>query len=246
MKNKKIISLILAASMMFGVAACASDDSSSRSDDDNERVTTEAETEDDEDETTSETTTEAEEPAESTLREPEGPVESEFFTDFENMSFTYNGNTYTLGVSTLQDLIDDGVELSGLDAASDIVDSQSTYYAGFSIELIPYRSATMTVANYTDEELPASDCVITSLSVDSIRELPEGAIEFNFPDLFTAEDLVNSAGEPDNINEFELSDGTPFAIYTYEQSSEIYYGSRRYEYTFENGVIDEISMSYIP
>ncbi|SMC78631.1 hypothetical protein SAMN06296952_2754 [Oscillospiraceae bacterium] len=244
MKNKKIISVLLAASMMFGLAACGSD-SSSGNDADNERVTTEAETEDSE-ETTSETTTESEEPTESTLREPEGPVESEFFTDFENMSFTYNGNTYTLGVSTLQDLIDDGVELSGLDAASDIVDSQSTYYAGFSIELIPYRSATMTVANYTDEELPASDCVITSLSVESIREIPEGTIEFNFPDLFTAEDLVNSAGEPDNLNEFEISDGTPFAIYTYEQSSEIYYGYRRYEYTFENGVIDDISMSYIP
>ena len=245
MKNKKIISIILAATMAFGIASCSSDDTSSRNDDDNERVTTEAETED-EDETASETTTEAEEPTESTLREPEGPVESEFFTDFENMSFTYNGNTYTLGVSTLQDLIDDGVELSGLDAASDIVDSQSTYYAGFSIELIPYRSATMTVANYTDEELPASDCVITSLSVDAIREIPEGTIEFNFPDLFTTEDLVNSAGEPDNINEFELSDGTPYAIYTYEQSSEIYYGYRRYEYSFENGVIDDISMSYIP
>ena len=244
MKNKKIISVLLAASMMFGLAACGSD-SSSGNDSDNERVTTEAETEDSE-ETTSETTTESEEPTESTLREPEGPVESEFFTDFENMSFTYNGNTYTLGVSTLQDLIDDGVELSGLDAASDIVDSQSTYYAGFSIELIPYRSATMTVANYTDEELPASDCVITSLSVESIREIPEGTIEFNFPDLFTAEDLVNSAGDPDNLNEFEISDGTPFAIYTYEQSSEIYYGYRRYEYTFENGVIDDISMSYIP
>ena len=245
MKNRKIISILLAATMAFGIASCSSDDTSSRNDDDNERVTTEAETED-EDETVSETTTEAEEPTESTLREPEGPVESEFFTDFENMSFTYNGNTYTLGVSTLQDLIDDGVELSGLDAASDIVDAQSTYYAGFSIELIPYRSATMTVANYTDEELPASDCVITSIDVRGIREIPEGTIEFNFPDLFTTEDLVNSAGEPDNINEFELSDGTPYAIYTYEQSSEIYYGCRRYEYSFENGVIDEISMSYIP
>ena len=245
MKNRKIISILLAATMAFGIASCSSDDTSSRNDDDNERVTTEAETED-EDETVSETTTEAEEPTESTLREPEGPVESEFFTDFENMSFTYNGNTYTLGVSTLQDLIDDGVELSGLDAASDIVDAQSTYYAGFSIELIPYREATMTVANYTDEELPASDCVITSIDVRGIREIPEGTIEFNFPDLFTTEDLVNSAGEPDNINEFELSDGTPYAIYTYEQSSEIYYGCRRYEYSFENGVIDEISMSYIP
>ena len=86
MKNKKIISVLLAASMMFGLAACGSD-SSSGNDADNERVTTEAETEDSE-ETTSETTTESEEPTESTLREPEGPVESEFFTDFENMSFT--------------------------------------------------------------------------------------------------------------------------------------------------------------
>ena len=252
MKNRKIISILLAATMAFGIASCSSDDTSSRNDDDNERVTTEAETED-EDETVSETTTEAEEPTESTLREPEGPVESEFFTDFENMSFTYNGNTYTLGVSTLQDLIDDGVELSGLDAASDIVDAQSTYYAGFSIELIPYRQPCICVCGIFRRRLldrdglwAESDCVITSIDVRGIREIPEGTIEFNFPDLFTTEDLVNSAGEPDNINEFELSDGTPYAIYTYEQSSEIYYGCRRYEYSFENGVIDEISMSYIP
>ena len=245
MKNRKIISILLAATMAFGIASCSSDDTSSRNDDDNERVTTEAEDSDPEDET-SETTTEEEDTTETTLREPAGPVESEFFADFENMSFTYAGNTYTLGVTTLQDLIDDGVELSGLDAASDIVDAQSTYYAGFSIELIPYREATMTVANYTDEDLPASDCVITSLDVRGIREIPEGTIEFNFPDLFTPEDLINSAGEPDNINEFELGDGTPYAIYTYEQSSDIYYGCRRYEYSFEEGMIDEIAMSYIP
>lgn len=245
MKKKKIISILLASAMALNIAACSSEDTTSGYSEDESVTTTAADDEDETSEETSETTTEAEDTSETTLREPEGAVESEFFNDFENMSFTYNGNTYTLGVSTLQDLIDDGVDLSGTDNLDEIVDGQSTFYAGFSFDLIPYRSATVTVANYTDEEMPASECTITSLKVSSLREIPEGTIEFNFPDMFTKDDLINCAGEPDSQSEFDVS-GVLCETLTYEQSSEIYYGYRSYSYTFEDGIIDSITLSYIP
>ena len=248
MKNKKIISILLASAMALNIAACSSEDTSSgeRHSEDESVTTTAADDEDETSEETSETTTEADDTSETTLREPEGAVESEFFTDFENMSFTYNGNTYTLGVSTLQDLIDDGVDLSGTDNLTEVVDGQSTFYAGFSFDLIPYRSATVTVANYTDDAMPASDCTITSFKVSSLREIPEGMVEFNFPDMFTKDDLINCAGEPDSQSDFEDSNGVLCETLSYEQSSEIYYGYRYYTYTFEDGIIDTISMSYIP
>lgn len=245
MKNKKLISILLASAMALNIAACSSEDTSSDYSEDERVTTTAADDEEETSEETSETTTEAEDTTETTLREPDGPVESEFFTDFENMSFTYNGNTYTLGVTTLQDLIDDGIDLSGTDNLDEVVDGQSTFYAGFSFDLIPYRSATVTVANYTDEEMTASECTITSIKVSSLREIPEGTIEFNFPDMFTKEDLINCAGEPETQSEFD-NNGVLTETLSYQQSSEIYYGYRTYSYTFEDGIIDTVSMSYIP
>lgn len=247
MKNRKVICVLLAASLVFGIASCSSNDTSSeRNNGDRERVTSEAES--DEDETSEETTTEnvtSTESTEATLREPDGPVESEFFTDFDNMSFTYNGHTYTLGVSTVQDLIDDGVELSGSGNLDEIVDGMSNFYAGFSFELIPYRLATVSVSNFTDEALPASECTISSFRVTNLRELPEGMIGFNFPDMFTKEDLINSAGEPDSTSEFTDSNGVLIETLTYEKPSEIYVGASGYTYTFEDGIIDTINMSYM-
>lgn len=180
-------------------------------------------------------------------RQPDGPVDSDQFVNFEDMSFFYNGKKYTLGVTTLQDLANDGVEFSGLtDHMDDTVTAQHTYYLGYSIDLMPYNSATMTIANFTDEEKKASACVISSLNVSKIPELPEGAISFLFPDVFTREDLVRCAGEPDTVNEFDGSDGTTTAILTYKKSSTVYYGNRTIEFTFKDGLIHSIHFSYIP
>lgn len=183
---------------------------------------------------------------ETELRKPTGAVTSDKFNDFSDMSFSYNGKKYTLGVTKLSELVDDGVPISNSSSDFDqVVDKQSSYYKGFSFDVIPYRSATMTVANYTDNDLPAKDCVISSFTLSPISELPEGVVTFNFPDLFTKDDVINSIGEPAQKSEFE-SNGSKFEIISYEQASDVYYGTRRYEYTFKDGVIDTISMSYIP
>ena len=149
-------------------------------------------------------------------RQPDGPVDSDQFVNFEDMSFFYNGKKYTLGVTTLQDLANDGVEFSGLtDHMDDTVTAQHTYYLGYSIDLMPYNSATMTIS-------------------------------FLFPDVFTREDLVRCAGKPDTVKEFDGSDGTTTAILTYKKSSTVYYGNRTIEFTFKDGLIHSIHFSYIP
>lgn len=235
MKSTRLLCTILSLAFVMGMAACSSKTSETTTAKENETTTQ-----------TSEVTTTTTTVAESVERTPTGTCTSDKFNDFENMNFTYKGKKYTLGVTTLADMINDGVPFSNAEGDfGEKVDKQSSFYLGFSFDIIPYRSATVTVANYTDNDLPVKDCVISSFRLSSIRQLPDGGVTFNFPDLFTKDDVINSIGEPDGKSEFD-SNGSHFVICTYEQVSEIYMGKRYYEYTFKDDIVDTINMSYIP
>ncbi|MBR3058383.1 MAG: hypothetical protein IKG93_10515 [Clostridiales bacterium] len=237
MKRTRLLSLVLSLALVMGAAACSSKST--------EKEATKTERVEDTTTTTTEATTTEATTTEAALRKPEGAVTSDKFVDFDDMGFTVNGKKYTLGVTTLQDLINDKIEFSDTTHFDDNVDKQSSYYIGYSFDVIPYRSAIMTIANFTDEDHPAKECVISSFKVSCIPELPEGKVGFNFPDLFTKDDLIKSAGDPKRSSDFE-SNGSKYEILTYEKSSTVYYGSSSYEYTFKDGVVDSISMSYMP
>lgn len=238
MKKTRIISIVMSAVLVFGMSACSSKSSDKKSNDKDEHV---EEKDDTEEETTTTTTV-----AEISKRTPTGTCTSDKFNDYEDMSFFYNGKKYTLGVTKLSDMVNDGVQFSNADSDFEIVvEKQSSFYIGFSFDVIPYRSVGLTVANFTDADLPAKDCVISSFNLSAIRELPDGAVTYNFPELFTKDDLINSVGEPARSSEFD-SNGSKYEILTYEQASEVYMGYRSYVYTFMDGVINTIEMSYLP
>lgn len=238
MKKMRIMSIIMSVVLVLGMSACSSKSSDKKSNDKDERV---EEKDDTEEETTTTTTV-----AEISQRTPTGTCTSDKFNDFNDMSFFYNGKKYTLGVTKLSDMVNDGVPFSNSDSDFEtIVEKQSSFYIGFSFDVIPYRSVGLTVANFTDADLAAKDCVISSFNLSAIRELPDGAVTYNFPELFTKDDLINSVGEPARSSEFD-SNGQKYEILTYEQASEVYMGYRTYMYTFCDGVVNTIEMSYLP
>ena len=120
---KKALSICLFLSLMAGclLTGCGSnttDDSSSVAETTAATTATEAETtaESETEETEAETETTAEESsdaedAETTTaaKEKDTSKDENLWADFDNMSFKINGKTYTLGKTTLQEMIDDGV-----------------------------------------------------------------------------------------------------------------------------------------
>ena len=229
----KLIYLLLVTVLVFVLAACGKDDEKEKTPDSRNEETENA--------TKTPTPTPSPEPT----RSPDGPVNSDKFVDFSDMSFFYNGKKYTLGKATLRDLVNDGVELEPMKNLEDMVEAKSWYFQGYSIKLAPYRSAVMTVGNFTDAEQKAGDCVICSIRVDAIPKLPEGAIGFIFPDIFMKEDLLRCAGEPTKTSSFTLDDGVVTDILSYTEDSELYMAHRYFEFTFKDGLIYEISLSYV-
>ncbi len=93
-------------------------------------------------ETTAPTTPETTAPAEA----PSGN-----FIDLDNLQFSINGKTYTLGKTTLQQLIDDGVPFRESDLANANNNlNKNSQSPGFRIDLAEYWSAQVYVLNDTD------------------------------------------------------------------------------------------------
>lgn len=104
MKKQFIAAALIAA---LGLTACGEAKTSEKTSEKATEATKAAEV-------TTEATTEAATTAEITteaITEAAVPTElSDKYVDFNNMSFKYNGHLMTLGVSTLQDFLDAGLE----------------------------------------------------------------------------------------------------------------------------------------
>ena len=129
---KKALSICLFLSLMAGCLLTGCDrtstaNSSSVAETTTATTATEAETtaELEAEETEAETETTAEESADAedaetttAAKEKDTSKDGNLWADFDNMSFKINGKTYTLGKTTLQEMIDDGVPFDENDLAN--------------------------------------------------------------------------------------------------------------------------------
>ena len=173
MKSKKITALLLASAMVFSLASCSIPGGKRDRDDDDERI---ERTEDEETEKTTEKTTEettSEETTEETTTTTESETEAteakreEFsgkVVDFDDMHFYVKGKKYTLGKSTLQEMIDDGVPFEESDLKKvdqKIKKNQRQLTGGFRIRLDKFWSALVYVMNVEDDEKTLAESVST-------------------------------------------------------------------------------------
>ncbi len=263
MKNKTILAGMLALCMTFSLAACGSSDSSSTEAATTEAVTeTEAATEAEEETTEAKATTEAEE-----TTEAETPAETEAVTEtaveaengseaaeatgsyvnFDDMCFYINGIKYTLGVSTLQDLIDDGVPFEEDDLANAGNNVNSNYQSsGFKIELGEYWTAQVYVLNDSDSGKTASECYINEVYLPVHTDETQDILTFDFPTDMTMEELTANAGEPDDSSHYDGDNGYYSDTYEYIKESETYYSDSEYTFEFTKGELTYITITYIP
>ena len=276
MKSKKIMALLLAGSMVMSLAACMPKVDRDIEDDKQveESGTTEEETTEEEtttttaEETTSEETTSEETTSEETTSEAiasEESKESEAtsasaksgsfkgkIVDFKDMHFYVNGKKYTLGKTTLQEMIDDGVPFSekSIKNASQEMKKNSQSLNGFSIELDKFWSAQIYVMNLSSSAKPMNQCVIYKISLPSIdSHYKNGAnLSFDFPIEITQEEVIANAGEPKKGNKthYEGDNGYYTDTYRYTEKSKKYLGSKEYSFEFKKGEISRILISYMP
>lgn len=238
----------------------ATEDTTKKSRKDKE-ATTEASTEDttekttDKEDTTKEDTTKA-----SSSAADVKPVEglSENYADLENRSFAYNGKVFTLGESTLQDLIDGGVPFKESDLNNkdnNVNKNHSTSY--YNVDITDFSHLQVDFTNFTDGNLSEKECVLTTArwysiyvpnsSYDDKRnadiedDLAEAQtiIQFAFPITMKKSELLEKCpdGEADDYNNVD-----------YKIDSTKYYGKSGYHFEFsdDSDQLEDVSISYLP
>jgi hypothetical protein len=244
-------------------------DDDDEDDDEDEDEDEDDKDEDDKDETTEATTEEAteattEEATEATTEEVEDSTSveesteteseelsnveglSEIYADLDNRSFSVNGKVYTVGVSTLQDMIDDGVVFDEGDIANASNNLNPNYQSqGFNINLDDYYFVKLYTSNFTEENQTAASCPITQVYLPVNLDKNNEILVFAFPLTITEEELRENSGEPTEYSEYISDDGN-YIKHTleYTRESDVYFGDSGYTFEFTNGVLDYFYISF--
>ena len=199
------------------------------------------------------TTAEATETATEAVTEAAVPTElSDKYVDFNNMSFKYNGHLMTLGVSTLQDFLDAGLEPKD---NYDKVWKESFHgdpdEAGCAID---YKISGLSISgihlyfcNLKEEGTPMKDCVLCYVyygecKTDKEKGAYSNNFEFSFPYNLTADELTANSGEP------TYKKGEAGFFYT-ETSTVFTDEERSIGFSFDNNTdwtIVSVSMTWTP
>lgn len=122
--------------------------------------------------------------------------------------FAINNNIYTIGETTLQEMIDDGVTFSSDEYLNSVVspDSPSKELFVLGNDDTSLNSVALTFYNNTTDELNIKDCVIqqvdyTVYSNASKKHKSKPVVQFNFPYSITESNLKIAVGEPDDYQE---------------------------------------------
>ena len=176
-----------------------------------------------------------------------GTLQDGKWVNFDKMQFAVNGKTYTLGVTTLQEMIDDGVPFNEDDLANAGNNINPDYQSGdFEIELGEYWSAEVCVGNYTDENIPANELPIVEFYLPNHPDETQNILSFAFPLDLTEEQLLSQCGEPDEKDLRGLENEYGTNSYEYIKESEVYYSDSSVQFEFVKGELRYFYMTYMP
>lgn len=165
------------------------------------------------------------------------------------MQFTVNGKTYTLGQTTLQQLIDDGVPFREDDLANANNNLSKNHQSqGFRIDLDKYYTAQVYTLNDTDGIKTAAECYISEVYLPLKKDATQDILSFPFPLDMTMDDLKANTGDPTDSSHYE---GEGDDIYysdelKYTKDSTKYIGSYGYKFEFTRGQLSYVTITYKP
>lgn len=168
------------------------------------------------------------------------------YVDFDNMQFAINGKTYTLGQTTLQELIDDGVPFNEDDIANASNNlNKNSQSSGFRIVLGDYWSGQVYVFNDSDAGKTASECYISEVYLPMHIGETQNVMSFAFPVDMTLDELLANESNPTDNRTYEGENHTTDTV-EYKKDSTKYYGQYGYKFEFLDGVLQYITIDYLP
>lgn len=184
---------------------------------------------------------------------------SENYADLEKRCFAYNGQIFTLGESTLQDLIDGGIPFRERDLNNVGNNVNRNYGTGrYTVEINDYVSMQFAFTNTTDTNLTEAECLLSSVrwyplyvpqssydesrNEEIITSINDAAktVCFSFPLTLTKEQLLENNSDATEINEYnEVS---------YKIDSEMYLGNSGYYFKFNKNTnqLEDVTISWLP
>ena len=167
------------------------------------------------------------------------------YADLDHRQFAINGKEYTLGVTTLQEMIDDGVPFDKDDIANANNNVNPDSGTDFEIELGKYNYATVYVGNFTDDNKAAKDCPIREIYFSIDEDETQNVLSFNFPFSLTEDNLKENSGDPTDYGT-NTSNKYTYTTYEYKVESDDYYGESGYNFEFTNGKLSYVTIDYMP
>jgi hypothetical protein len=173
--------------------------------------------------------------------EASGKVElGDQYVNMEQRSFAINGKVYTLGQTTLQEMIDDGVPFDEDDIANaDNNLGKNSTSPPFKIQLAEYYTAQVSVGNFTDENVVTKTAPISWVYLPIHLDKDEGQMQFAFPLDMTRDQLIEKAGEPSSEKNNTVE---------YKAEAEKYIGDSGYRFDFnaQDGSLQYVTIDYKP
>ena len=211
-------------------------------------TTTESETE----APTTTTTSESETSGDGTTASGVAPSGASY-VNFDEMNFYIKGKKYTLGKTTLQDLIDDGVPFEDGELEDAKNNLKSKYQSSY-IKLNPGVKGYyvwIQVFNETDSGKPMNECYINEILYKKTTLVKDGEtqdfVTFDFPLDLTMDQLKANAGEPTGRT-YHNEDNPKYIYDTLEWTKKgtKFMNSNRYSFDYTNGELKEVTITYIP
>lgn len=184
---------------------------------------------------------------------------SENYADLEKRCFAYNGQIFTLGESTLQDLVDGGIPFRENDLNNVGNNVNSNYNTSrYTVEINDDVRMQFQFANTTDTNLTEAECLLSSVRWYSIY-VPKPNYEesrneeivtnindagnsvcFSFPLTLTKEQLLENNSDATEIDEYNKV--------SYKSDSEVYIRKTGYVFEFDQDTnqLKDVTISWLP
>ena len=214
--------------------------------------------------TTEEATTTTEEPATTTTTEDTSATDSSDnggsnpnpnpsgakYVNFDEMNFYINGQKFTLGKTTLQDMIDAGVPFKDGELEDAKNNLKSKYQsAPFKVDIGKNFNCYIYVFNDSDSGRPANECYVNEVSFHGsyTKGETQNVLTFDFPLNVTIEDLKANAGDPTEKPYHNEDDPKFIADYLeWTKQGKKYMNRNRYRFEFYNYELRNVTITYFP
>lgn len=184
---------------------------------------------------------------------------SETYADLENRCFAYNGKIYTLGESTLQDLIDGGIPFDEDELNNAGNNVNSNYETDrYTVDINNYASMQFSFINITESNLTEAECLLSlvrwcplyvpqpdyedSMNEEIISSINDAAshVCFSFPLTLTKEQLLENSSDATEVDEYNNV--------RYRIDSDVYMGDSGYSFKFnkKTNQLEDINISWLP